>query len=482
MKKMRKLSFALAAAMTLTMGSAGMSASADDMVTVKAVFPSIYDTTDAPLVQDAINEILAEKYGIQMQMTFVSIGSWTQQTNLLLTGNDVDVLAFWTLPFATYVSNKQMLPLDDYLANADQALLDLFTEDQWAACQVDGVQYSIPNLRNYGNDMILAVKEGVLAELGLTTDDIKTLEDVDAFLYAAQEKYPDMPCILVPQSSDTMINGWTWDGLGDQNNVGVIGDCGSGTEVTDIFELEDYVEFCTYTNKWYNDGLTMGDVLNNQDTGQSLVTNGKGLAYFSNSGPGETAGFEKCVLVSNWSDSVNVNTLTYGINALSSCPDESFTLLQALYLDSDVQNLLINGIEGTHYVMNDDGSCSYPDGVDAMTSTYGIAVQYWAMPYAGDIPANMAIGNSATFYEDLRAFNADTRVSAATGFTYDSESVSDQYTACLNVIDKYYKGLLAGVLAPEDVLESAHQEMLDAGFADIQAAKQAGLDAVLAQN
>lgn len=456
-------------------------AATGDMKTVKLVFPGLYSRDDAPMVQDAINEYLGATYGIQTEITYIDMGSWTQQTNLLLTGDGVDVLCYWTMPLATYVSNKQVLPLDDYMAKADPKLKELFTEEQWEACQIDGVQYTIPNLRNYGSDMALNVKEGVLAEMGMTTDDIKSLEDVDAFLYAAREKYPDIPYIITPQSNSQMVNGWSWDGLGDQNHIADLGNCGQDTTVYDIFELPDFQEFCKWTHKWYEDGLIMGDALSNQDTGLTHIQNGNSLCYLTNQGPDKPLGVETCVIIPNWSDSTNVSVLTYGINRLSKVPDEAFTLLQALYIDETLQNLIFNGIEGVHYVMNEDGSCSFPDGKTNGETTYAICMQSWAMPYAGNIPANLELSGSPTFFDDVRAFNAATKVSKAVGFTYDQSQVTDQYTACLNVKDKYYDGLMCGVLDPETAIPAAIQEMKDAGIDDIVAAKQAALDELLGQ-
>ena len=239
---------------------AGKAAASGDMVTVRAAFVSALDMTDAPMVQEAMNKILGEKYGIQCELTFIGMGSWQQQSNLLLTGDSVDMMTYFQLPLSTFVTNGQCLPLDDYVANASDAFKAIFTEDQMNGCKIGGIQYAIPNLRNYGNDMIVNFDEAKLAELGYKTEDIKTLDDVNEVLYAAHEKYPDI-YTLVPQSNATFSNGWTWDGLGDQNWIGVIGNCGQDETVVDIFECEDFKNLCNYTHKWYEDGLMMGDAL-----------------------------------------------------------------------------------------------------------------------------------------------------------------------------------------------------------------------------
>ena len=101
-----------------------------------------------------------------------------------------------------------------------------------------------------------------------------------------------------------------------------------------------------------------------------MIQNGAAFACFSNSSnAAPPAGLTKSVIVSNWTDSTNISALTFGINPLSSRQDAAWTLLESLYTDTDLMTLLINGIEGTHYVMNEDGSCSYPEGVTSTTTT-----------------------------------------------------------------------------------------------------------------
>lgn len=303
-------------------------AASGDMVTVRAAFLSVLDMTDAPMVQDAMNKILAEKYNIQCELTFIGIGSWSQQSNLLLTGDSVDLMTYFSLPLNTFVSNGQCLALDDYVANASDEFKSLFTEEQMNGCKINGVQYAIPNLRNYGNDMCFFTDEAKLAELGYAPEDITSMEKIGEVLYAAHEKYPDIYSV-VPQSNATFCNGWTWDGLGDQNNIGVIGNCGQDDNpvVTDIFECQDFIDFCNYTHQWYEDGLMMGDALSNQDTGTNMIQNGAAFASFSNrANEPAPEGLTQSVIIDCWCDSTNISQLTFGINPLSSRQDAAWSI------------------------------------------------------------------------------------------------------------------------------------------------------------
>ncbi|MDR1532540.1 MAG: ABC transporter substrate-binding protein [Clostridiales bacterium] len=461
-------------------GTGASGAEPKDAVTVNAAFLSVYNMADAQLVQDAMNKILEEKYGIKIQLTFISAGSWREQTNMLLTGSEADLMTYFMLPLSTFVSNGQCLPLDKYVAAAGDKFKSLFSPEQLSGCQIGGVQYAIPNLRNYGNDVIVNFDEAKLEQLGYKPEDVKTMEDVEKILYEAHKAFPDI-YTLVPQASSTFSQAWTWDGLGDQNNVAVIGNRGQDTTVTDIFENKDFIELCRRTHKWYEDGLMMGDALSNQETGTNMIQNGAAFAAFANSSnAAPPAGVTKSVIFSNWTDSTNISALTFGINSLSKHPDETWTLLEALYTDTELMTLLIDGIEGAHYVLNSDGTASYPEGVTASTSAYGNATVYWAMPYAKGVPPIVDLGGPA-FFDELIAFNNASLLSKGTGFVLDTDAmgITDEYTACINVKDKYYNGLMCGVLDPETTLPAAHREMVDAGIEKICAAKQKALDELL---
>ena len=54
-----------------------------DVKEVALHMPTVYDLPDAPMVEDAINQITEEKYGIHLNLTYVTTGNWQQQSNLL---------------------------------------------------------------------------------------------------------------------------------------------------------------------------------------------------------------------------------------------------------------------------------------------------------------------------------------------------------------------------------------------------------------
>ena len=480
MKKSVRRMLTVCGAAAMMLSAAQITAFADgDVKEVSLHLPTVYDLPDAPLVEDAINQITEEKYGIHLNLTYITTGNWQQQSNLLFTGDEADVIAVFMTPLSSYVKNGQLTDLTDYYANASDEFKQVWSEEEMRGTTVDGKIYAIPNLRNFGNIIGLNIDSDIAAEFGIENGQKLTMEEVDDFLTKAHEKYPDRYA-LIPQGGDSMINGdWTWDGLGDAQYLGVLEDQGQSTEVKNLFETDDFIDFCTWTRKWYQEGITMQDVLSNTQPFQTLIGNDLAIACFDNYSVNNVPGITRTEVISAWAQSNSYQALCYGINVNSKDKDAAWELMQILYTDKDVCTLLADGIEGTHYTVNDDGTISFVDGKSAADCGYGMAEGYWIVPYSGNTyPLDV---NGPTFFDDLLQFNKDTLKTKAFGFCFDTSNVVDQYTACSNIRDKYFKALISGSVDIDSTLEQMNSELEAAGLADIIAEKQAQLDAFLAE-
>ena len=450
----------------------------EEIKSVNVTIPTVYDLPDKDMVEEAINKITEEKYQIHLDLEFITTGNWLQQSNLLFTGDEADIIAAFMTPLSTYVKNGQMTDLTDYYANASDEFKAVWSADEMKGTTIDGKIYAVPNLRNFGNIIGLNIDADIAAEFNIENGQTLTMEDIDAFLRAAHEAYPDRYA-LVPQGSDSITSTWTWDGLGDEKFIGVLPQQGQVTEVQNLFDTEDFREFCTWTRSWYTDGLIMQDILSNTQPFQSLIGNDQAIACFDNYSVNNIAGMIRTVVITNWAQSNSYQALCYGINQNSKDKDAAWKAMEILYIDAEVETLLTDGIEGTHYTKNDDGTISFPEGKTAADCGYGMAEGYWITPYSGKtLPLDV---NGPTFFDDLLKFNEDSLKTKAFGFAFDTTEVTDQYTACCNIMDKYYKALMSGSVDIESTIAQANDEFEAAGLQDIIDAKQKQLDAYLAQ-
>lgn len=485
--KKRVLVAALTAAMAAGSLAPATVSAADDMVTLSLWIPTLatYQDDAVAEVETAINEYIGEKYGIQVDLEYVEIGNFEQSSNLAMTTEDVDVTCVLAQdrPLATYVANGQLLDITDYFENASDELKNTFTEEEMTATTVDGRIYGLVRKYQYGGHGVALLNKEMADEMGIDAKSITTMDQLEEVLYEAHEKYPDV-YTMVPQSSADMT--WAWTQIADKNignTAYAYADWGT-TELKSLFETEGFKEFCSYTNKWYNDGLIMPDALSNTMEGSTMITAGSAFCCFHNGDVDpldalypntvETGEIAPARAISS-----DIGNLQYGISANSAHPDEAFTLLSAMYTDAEFATLLAYGIEGEHYVINEDGRADYPEGMTAENEPYGGFAATATYPNFLILPVK-----ESALYEDAKAtvdeWDAGVEVSPAFGFYYDTTEMGDFVTAYANLEEKYENALATGSVALDDVLPQIQSELESIGFYDVLEDTQAALDEYLA--
>ena len=451
----------------------------EDLVTVKFLICAFADMSDSGLVEDAINEILADRWGIQMELIYVDFEEWSEKVNLMLTREDeVDVLMLYRTALTTYVNNGMLLNLDAYYENSSERFRELCPEEELTSIRFEGKLYSIRNFKNNADYISLNMSGEIVDKLGIRVDEIGSLADIEQVMAQVVEACPDI-IPLMPQAGSIMSDLWTWDGLGDKQYLGVLENCGQSTEVTNLFDAEDFREFCQTMREWYKKGYIMQDALSNTENGMTLVQNGKAFAYFNNSTPAVVEGIVKAEIIPAWTMASNYSSLTYGINAGTRHPDESWQLMEAVYTDEEIISLLVNGIEGLHWVYanEEETLLTYPESIDNNTSKYNGGVMYWSYPYAK--LTHPWAPSRDTLYEDMEEFNNSAVTSRGDGMIFDSAKVINEYSACQSVMDKYYYALMCGVLEVDEAIAAANEEFKAAGLDAVIAEKQRQLDEML---
>ncbi len=473
---MKKIT-AIILTLVMVLSLASSAFAAPKKTAVKVVIPNYDSPSGTNQVEEAINAITEEKYGFTIDLEFISTGNYAQQTNLMLTSDEVDVFALFGTPFDTYINNGQLYDLTDFWAATNDEFKSEWSDDDLKPFIADGRLYAIPNFRDYGGFNGAMIAADIAAEFGIEDGQDITWEELDAFLQKAHEKYPERYG-LVPTGGTCLISSWTWDGLGDSSYLGALPNGGiESSTVTPLFECEDFQNFVKWARKWYTDGITMPDILSNSESWKSLFASNKAIAAINSVGVNNPTGIICVHIAPNYITTSMYRSVSYGINANSSKPDLAWKAMEVLYTDKEVGTLITNGVEGVHYVVNEDGTCSYPEGLDATTAGYNLVEAYWFVPYCpNSIPSQ---ANGADFYSKLVTQKEESPKAGMFGFSFNSSEVIDEFTACTNVMSKYYKPLMSGAVDPDSIMAQATAELEAAGLQTVIAEKQAQLDSFL---
>src|SRR5699024_119062 len=87
-------------------------------------------------------------------------------------------------------------------------------------------------------------------------------------------------------------------------------------------------------------------------------------------------------------------------------PEKAMQMLDLMYSDETVMNLLALGIEGEHYQVLDSGLIDYPEGVTGETSGYNLN---YGWMFGNQFITYVWNGDSPTIWEETDTFNKDAK-------------------------------------------------------------------------
>lgn len=174
-----------------------------------------------------------------------------------------------------------------------------------------------------------------------------------------------------------------------------------------------------------------------------------------------------------------ITNICWHINQGTEDPVAAMQLLNAMYTDPVLSNLIIWGEEDVDYVETEDGHIKFPDGVDANTAEYYHTMN-WLMP--NQFIAHIWEGDSLDLWDQMEEFNNSAPTSKALGFAFDNSEYAAEYAALTNIYDEYIKQLMFGFLDPDVGIPEMEERMEAAGLNEYIAAKQKALDEWVAAN
>lgn len=421
----------------------------EDMVTVNWTTVGT-EPADLQQVQDAMNEILAEDYGVQLDFTYIGYADYTEQVGLqLASGEPMDIIfaPSWALDFMTNVNDGLYYPLNDLI---DEDFKNTIDPAFWDGVTVDDNIYAVPTDKELAPGMFALFNEEILNEQGY---DISKVNNLESALKVAQQYHEDTGDV------GTYIDkGW----LGAYKYFNY--DCVPQLEYqvcldvnnTDagyqwLYNIPEYKDATVKLNALVNDGTIK--------TNPTDLYAWSDITYFMHTSEGiptSTASWEtqdgvKLETPAISDPVVTTDTVRGSLNVIAAAsehPEEAFTVIKAINTDERLRNLYAYGIEGTHYNLTDDGKVELTDA----------AANYTTSPYAqGDYDTMYLLADEPDDARDqIKAYNDSAIVSPALGFTPDLSDYNAQVANILNINQKYaaqlynftYTGDVDDMLAP----------------------------------
>jgi len=432
---------------------------------------------DLKKVQDAINAITEREIHVRVTLNPLSSGTYKDQINLALTsGEKLDIFAMNGSRFSSYISNGQVLPLNDLLENYGQGILEAMSQDLLDGCSSNGEVYGIMPMRDIAQGGALYIRKDYVDKYRLDLSKIKTMEDVGPVLAVIKAAEPTLyPLIIESNLNYTPVEVCLGkDNVSDGFGVLLYGD--DSSTIVNYFATDLYKSYVKTLHGWFEAGYISPDVTTRTESISTQMKAGTGVCYFYKTKTGmdvQESKANNCEMIhvdllKPYISTSNIQLLSYGIAQQCEQPDAAMKFLNLLYTNEEVLNLLDWGIEGTHYVWTEDGHITYPEGVDASNSGYNVNMS-WA--FGNTFNSYIWEGNDPSLVEDAKAAMKNAWRSSTLGFTYDSSPVKTEVAVLQNIAAEYRMGLESGFMDLAD-LEGFVTRLQDAGIEKVIAEKQ----------
>ncbi|MBP1995354.1 ABC transporter substrate-binding protein [Paenibacillus eucommiae] len=437
---------------------------------------------DMELVEKEINKITKEKINATVKLNRIEPAAWTQQKILMLAGNEkADLIFTGEDQYISEVAQKQLLPLDDLLQSHGKDIIAAFEPEVLATSKINGKTYAVPSIRDFASYPTILMRTDMLEKYNIDVSGVKTLDDMDAVFQKVKENNPTFNLLGKATAAASIAYSHvitTVDPLGDM--VGVLVDLDQ-LKVVNLYESDYYADMVKTLRRWYLAGYIPKDAATSKQTGRDYMQANVGFATVNKGKPGVISQTSQRVGVPITevkfgppkTDTVAITNAMFAIAANSKNPERAMMMLNLMYSDKDIVNLLAWGVEGEHYAKQPNNTINFPAGVESSQIGYNLR-QGWMFgnqlltyPWATDGP---------DIWKEMAEFNKSSKKSAALGFMYNPAPVKTELSAINNVIQQYSMGLETGTLDPDETLPKFIAALKSAGIDKVIAEKQKQLD------
>lgn len=434
---------------------------------------------DLEQVNAALNELLMERYGFQVDYRKIDWNEYEDTVNgILNTSQDFDVVFTSDTQYMRNAANGVFLDLSNYLIGEGKALYDAVDPQLWQGVKVGGKICGVPTNKELAPVVQFLFSQELVDKYDIHIEDYKTLDSLEPVLTMISQKEPDVIPLLFTSERVNLAEliGYEYAAGGDLPLVVRCGD--PECKIVNLYETPEMRQLQATLHSFYEKGLINADA-----TLRTAISRFRAEQVFcriGTGGPDASASFSVDFgypIVSQfasepWMTNTSARGAIMAINAHTSHLKEALMFLCAVNLDPDVRNMLNFGIEGVHYQLNQQDQVEViSDGYRGVPYTQGN--WYILKTMAGEDPEK---------WEHYRAYNAQVHSSCLLGFEPDLSDMEQECAQVSKVYQRFDNALLTGSVDPDFFRNMALEDMKQAGVDHLREQLQKQVDQWLQGN
>ena len=440
---------------------------------------------DSKVVEEKVNEYLADKIGVKLNIISVGWGEYNQKMQVVINTGDKWDLAFTCSWANDYLQNAQkgaFLRLDDYLTKEGKGMYEAIDKRFWEAAKVSGATYAVPSEKEIGSVPMWVFTKEYVDKYDIPYEEIHDLEDLEPWLKLIKENEPDVVPLYLTRdySAPTYM-----DKI--QDPVGI--EYGDDTlTVKNVFETEKMTSTLKTMRKYYLEGYVNKDAATASDdkSVKRFVTKGDGQP-FAELIWGKDLGYEvvTSLIMPTQVTNVSARGAMTGINKNTAHPEKAVELLNLINTDEYLRNLLNYGIEGVHYekVAASEDELKQNEGKPYI---YNVKLKYneekrkdYSVPYwvqGGLFNTYVMENEPLDKWNIFKEFNDASDEAPTFGFDFNLDPVSAQVAGFRNVLDEFGKSLYTGSVDPDEYLPQLNKKLEATGIREVITEMQRQID------
>ena len=444
---------------------------------------------DDAKVLEAVNKLLRERYNLELNLIAIPGGEYNEKCRMMIMGGEEFDLMFtanWTNKFIDNVNQEAFLPLNDLLeTEVGQELLSVYPEGHYEVARVNGNVYALPNYQICYSQNAFYIQKDLADKynLGLKTGDrIENVYEIEDFITAIRDNEEDIWPLRYGGSYHDFVYNKDKKVVEDVRSYSSIYADDKDLKVFFSLDNPEWLEGYKKLNQLYKDGFFRSDVATVVDDSADMKANRYAIHMTTGKPSGEVSVSnnqgEEYIMV--YVDSVPTKAATAGtdtmtaINVNSKNPEAALKMYAAFWLDEEIFNTFLYGIEGEHYTKVSENRVEQIADSGYNRSGCGWMVgnnfNQWLMP-----------GQEDGVWEETEAINRSAVPAVLTGFTFNTEPVSTEIAQISTVAGEYSNQFLYA-----DDVDAWYKEFYDklkaAGVDKVVEEAQKQIDAWAAAN
>lgn len=437
-------------------------------------------------IEALANEITVPAIGCKVKLVDCSIGDHEELMKKIQAGiEQIDLVETGlTTSLSTLVSNGTVLPLEVLLKEHGKEL----QEKEGRLLQsttINGHIYAIPANLYCGRAEGIGYNADAAEKYGITFPECV---DLDVLTQIGKQLVDSGSGMYLTTQGDGSLSAfdsfYDMETFGGDFNYGVIMDPVLNTKIVNAYETKEYRDYLNVLKQWKDAGYIPSDSLLSGRNGQDMFNSGETFFQFSSVSPGtELMNVNKDLEFKETYIPITENRLTnrlvqefaWGITSRCAHPEKAMELLNLIYTDGRLANLLQYGRENVDFIVLDNGTirlCTDAEDGSLYSSyftIYGDTVQKYYFESEADITL-----------DDIREYSKKSLTGTAFGYVFQADPVLKQIREVQAVVNEYRPVLETGMADNVDLLLDEFLDRLrNAGMEEIIQENQQQLDAWL---